>query len=321
MDFDKLSQLGGWENRPALAEKVCGASTSFRGNLYDANPTLKGGGKGKTVLLFQAFKAVPALGKDPIYRAQTMGSCVGRTGAMVADDLAAMQSAAGESVWPGHTLAASVYGPARVEIGHDIHGDRVGGDGAVVAYAVESVTKFGMLHAKKYAIGSNRWDFTGQGDDDALCAEWGRSGMPDALEPTARTRVFREWAVVQNYEEARDAVAGGCPVYFGTSQSFWGRTRTRNANGYLRAIGKTAHSWHVAGCIDDGAIVALVLDNRNWGDDWCDGPEGPYPIGRGRFLCTPDDFNKLVDAGEAYAVSHYAGLDVPPNVVPDFTKW
>jgi len=31
MEFDKLSQLGGWENRPALAEKVCGASTSFRG--------------------------------------------------------------------------------------------------------------------------------------------------------------------------------------------------------------------------------------------------------------------------------------------------
>lgn len=316
---DRLNELGGWEHHPDVIERVMGSSTVFRGSLYDANPAMRDAGKGKVVLLFQAFRAV--LRKDPVYRAQWIGSCVGRTGAMVGDILAAMQAAAGLSVWPGNTLAASVYGPARVEIGRGEHGYRIGGDGAVVAYGVEAACKFGLLQARKYTTPRKTYDFAGQFDDDDLCYEWGRSGMPDDLEPAAHTQLFGFWASVDSYEEARDAIASGCPVWFGTSQSFWGRTRNRDANGFLRASGRTAHSWQANGTIDDGKIVGLVLDNRQWGDDWIGGPEGPYPIGEGRFLCSPDDFERLLQSGEAYAVSKYSGLEAPTNVIPDFTKW
>lgn len=319
MELNELNELGGWEHRPDVIERVMGASTSFCGSLYDANPTMKDAGKGKVVLLFQAFKA--AVGRDPTYRPQWIGSCVGRTGAMVGDILAAMQASAGLSVWPGCTVAASVYGPARVEIGRGEHGQRIGGEGAVVAYGVEAACKFGLLQAKKYTTARKIYDLTGCHDDDDLCAAWGNSGMPDDLEPIAHALVYKFWASVDSYEEARDAIASGCPVWFGTSQSFWGRTKQRDANGFLRAGGRTAHSWQANGTIDDGKIVGLVLDNRQWGDDWIAGPQGPYPIGEGRFLCSPEDFEALLRSGEAYAVSKYTGLDVPANVVPDFTKW
>ncbi len=323
MELSELNELGGWELQPELSERICGASHSFQGKLYDANPALLGAGKGKVVLLFQAFRAVGELGgNSPRYRPQSTGSCVGRTGAMVCDELAALAVAAGTGVWPGLHLAACVYGFARVEVGRVIHGQRIRGEGANVPYGVEALATKGILPAKAYRVGDNRvMDFTGRYDDDTLCDQWGDSGVPDALEPEARTKIIRHWAAVNSYEEARDAVAGGCPVYFGTSQSFWGRTKTRDSQGILRRGGTTAHSWHCNGTIDDGELVGLVLDNRNWGDDWCSGPEGPYPIGPGRFVCVPEDWERLLQAGEAFAVSDYAGLDAPANVIPDFTKW
>jgi hypothetical protein len=310
VSLDILTELGGWEYKPEVIDRVMAASTTVVNSIYDVNPELKGFGKGKVVLLASAFGKV--LGKQPTYRKQWIGSCVGRTGGMIGDVQAAIKAAAGRIKWPGHTIAAATYGPARVEIGYGIHGNRIRGDGAVVAYAVESMTQFGSLQEGRYDVGGKLYDLTGRFDDDDLCAEWGRDGMPDALEPVARKFLFRKWAPCRSYEEARDGVAAGYSCWFGTNQGLWTRRlpATRDSSGFLEISGPTAHSWSVCGTIDDGKIVGLVEDNKQWADDWVAGPEGPYPIGAGRALVTPETFEAQIRNGEAYLVSEYEGFPI-----------
>jgi hypothetical protein len=310
LNFDILNELGGWEFHPEVIDRVMAASATVVSSIYDANPDLKGFGKGKVVLLPSAFDRV--LGHQPTYRNQWIGSCVGRTGGMIGDGLAAIKAAAGKIKWPGHTIAASVYGPARVEIGIGKHGARIRGDGAVVAYAVESATTFGLIQEGRYDVGGKLYDLTGRFDDDDLCAAWGRDGMPDALEPTAHKFLFRRYAPCRSYEEARDGVAAGYYCWFGTKQGLWGRRlpAVRDSNGFLEISGPTAHSWSVCGTIDDGKICGLVEDNNQWGKGWVAGPEGPYPIGAGRALVTPETFEAQIRNGEAYLVSDYDGFPI-----------
>ncbi len=309
MNLDILNELGGWEYRPDVIDRVMAESTTAADSIYDANPQLKGFGKGKVVLLPQAFSKI--LGKQPTYRPQWIGSCVGRTGGMVGDVQSARLAAAGKIKWPGYTIAASVYGPARVEIGSGKHGARIRGDGAVVAYAVESATKFGLLQEGRYDVGGQLYDLVGKHDDDDLCKSWGRDGMPDALEPIAARFFFRQYAPIRTYEEMRDACAAGYSGWFGTTKALWSRLpATRDANGFLKIQGRTAHSWSVCGTIDDGRIVGLVEDNNQWGPDWVTGPEGPYPIGAGRCLVTPETFEAQIAAGECYAVAEYTGFPI-----------
>jgi hypothetical protein len=304
-----ITELGGWEYRPETIERVMAASTSVVNSIYDVNPQLKGYGKGKVVLLHQAFDKV--LGKQPTYRKQWIGSCVGRTGGMIGDEQAALLAAAGKIAWPGRTIAAGVYGLARVEIGIGTHGNRIRGDGASVAYAVEAATTFGLLQEGRHEVNGTIYDLVGKYDDDDLCAAWGRDGMPDPLEAIARRFLFQQYAPIRSYEEGRDATAAGYSLWFGTNQGLWARLPARRDDkGFLPISSRTAHSWSVCGTIDDGDVVGLVEDNGQWGPDWVTGPEGRYPLGPGRCLVTPETFERQIRNGECYAVANYTGFPV-----------
>jgi len=298
-----LAELGGWEHRPEVVERIVAANPYQ--SLYEAAPWMPGSGQGKTLLLHAAFDRV--LGRQPTYRPQWRGTCVGRGGARVCDLLEAMQAAAGQTRWVAQCVAAGVYGGARVEIG----GNKLRGDGAVVAYAVDCVTKIGTLLCEQYEAGGKMWDLRAGADDDDLCVKWGQSGIPDELEPLAARHRIRSWCPVSTAEECRDAVANGYPLIFGTSVAHW-RTQLpaeRDAKGFLRIAGRTAHCWIVTGVIDP--LGALVLDNKSWGDDWVTGPQGDYPIGEGRYLLSYEDFVRTIREGECYALSQYDGF--PPQ--------
>jgi hypothetical protein len=312
--FDRLNALGGWELKPDVIRRVMQSRPGNFGSIYEANPALRGLSQGKVTFLFRAFDDPKALGGQPQYRAQTIGDCVGRTGAMIGDEQAAILAAAGKIRWPGHSIAASVYGEARVEIGRDEHGARVGGEGAVVAYAVEAATRFGLLHEDLVQVDGQSYDLRGKFDDDELARQWGNQGVPKPLWPIAHHFFFQDFAPITTAEEAADAIAAGHSIWFGTSQAYWsGRLPAcRDDRGFLPAMGSTGHSYHANGQIDDGEIRALVLDNKQWGDDWLTGPEGKYPIGAGRWLSTYDDFQRVIDrsGGDCYAVSRYAGFPI-----------
>ncbi|MGB9619092.1 MAG: hypothetical protein ACPL7K_01615, partial [Armatimonadota bacterium] len=132
--------------------------------------------------------------------------------------------------WVARISSEIVYAFARVEVG----GRRIRGDGAVVANAVEAVRRLGVLPRGRYQAGGKEFVIPPD-DDDSLAARWGWEGVPDELEPLCQKHLVKVWAPVQNYEQARDAIAAGYVVWFGTSQAFWrSLPARRDSKGYLR---------------------------------------------------------------------------------------
>jgi len=315
-DLSRLNELGGWEGRPETVARIVGDKPSF----WAAHPELKDCHKGKTVLLFKAFDSV--LGKQPSYRPQWRGTCVGRGGRII-ELLQAMQDAVGLGKFKALNCAAGTYGGARVEIGYGVHGGRITGDGASVAYAVECMSTLGSVLCEQYETGKKLWDLRKSSDDDDLAVQWGASGIPDDLEPLIARYKVRDWWPVNEGAEAQDAIASGRPVIFGTSLCQWdrGSITHRDRNGMARIIGTTAHCWLADGTIDDGKVDAVVEDNKSWGDDCVDGPD-PYNVGAGRYLAYPDDFTRQLQStygrqrfGEGYALEFFEGLEAQQKLL------
>jgi len=301
VSLERLPYLGGWRSDPELIDAVCAAAGV--GGLYADAPHLQGFGAGKRVILLDALRRAEG-GWRP-YRPQTRGTCVGRGGGRACDVLQALKVAEG-AAWRARISSEIVYGFARVEIG----GRRIRGDGAVVANAVEAVRRLGVLPRGRYEVAGKVFEIPPE-DDDRLAADWGWNGVPDELEPLCAGHLVRVWSPVRNYAEARDALAAGYVVWFGTSQAFWrSLPARRDSEGFLRAAGSTAHSWLAVGVDDDERRPHLILDNRSWGDDWVAGPMGSYPIPPGCYRADAEAFDLLVRKGEAYAVGDLEGFPI-----------
>jgi hypothetical protein len=298
---ESIIYLGGWRHDPELVSLICGSHGPA--DLYEAAPHVKGVGAGKAVILLDALAKVEG-GWKP-YKPQRRGTCVGRGGGRACDILQALKVAAG-ATWQARISSEIIYGFARVEIG----GRRIRGDGAVVANAVEAVRRLGVLPRGEYEAGGKRFVIPPD-DDDALAVRWGWQGVPDELEPLCQRYLVKDWAPITSYEQARDAIAAGYVVWFGTSQAFWrGLPARRDDEGFLRASGRTAHSWLAVGVDDRHRVPHLILDNRSWGDGWVVGPEGPYPIPPGCYRCRAEDFELVLARGEAYAVGDLDGFPI-----------
>lgn len=298
---ESILYLGGWRHDPELIDRICGDNGPS--DLYAAAPHLKGVGAGVRVILLQALADVEK-GWRP-YPPQTRGTCVGRGGGRSCDILEAIQVKRG-APWLGRMSSEIIYGFARVEVG----GRRIRGDGAVVANAVEAVRRLGVLPRGRHTVNGKEYVIPPD-DDDALAVRWGWEGVPDDLEPLCQKHLVKTWAPVKNYEQARDAIAAGYVVWFGTSQAFWrSLPARRDDKGFLRARGVTAHSWIAVGVDDTAPDPHLILDNRSWGDAWVVGPEGEFPLPPGCYRCRPEDFDLVVRRGEAYAVGDLDGFPV-----------
>lgn len=300
---ESLRFLGGWRHDPALIDRVCAAAGV--GGLYADAPHLKDTGAGKRVVLLEALRDVE--GDWIPYRPQTRGTCVGRAGGRAGDVLQALRVKEGAE-WKARISSEIVYGFARVEIG----GRRLRGDGAVVANAVEAVRRLGVLPRGRYEVGGRTFTIPDH-DDDMLAAQWGNSGVPDELEPLCQKHLVRAWSPIRNYAECRDAIAAGYVVWFGTSQAFWrSLPARRDRDGFLRPTGSTAHSWLVVGVDDTASRPHVIMDNRSWGDDWVEGPTGDYPLPLppGCYRADAEAFDRVVRAGEAYAVADLDGFPI-----------
>jgi len=290
-----FTRLGGWQ----LDKKTYDKILEECGTLHDQAPWLimtEGQAKGN-IVLWDAYRKL--VGSYPKYVPQTRGTCVGRAGARIADVLQALACVRESAQWAGHFSSEAVYALARVEIGKC----KIVGDGAVVAYGVLGVHKYGFLRRGTYQVNGTTITIPPQ-DDDMLAVRWGscRSGLPDELEPIAGQLQARQYAPITSYAEARDAILSGLPVWFGTSQAFWsGLPAKRDSKGFLYARGRTAHSWTAVGVRNDPP--GILLDNMSWGPDWVTGPKGDIEIPDGCFWCTPEDFERVLRYGEAYAVS------------------
>jgi hypothetical protein len=205
---------------------------------------LLGSGEGKTVLLYEAARAV--MGRDLDAGPQAIGDCVGWAFAGGVDLLACVEIVAGEAEsydWEGRASTEVIYALSRREYGSANRWI----DGSSSSWAATAVRKGGTLSRAR--VGAY---------DPQRAREWGRTGLPNDLEEEAEEHRVAKTALVGNFAEARDALANGYPVAVGSNVGF---ATERDAEGFCGRKGKWNHCMKFVAVKDDERPALLCMNS------------------------------------------------------------
>jgi intein/homing endonuclease len=236
-------------------------------------------------------------------------NCVGHGFSLGVDVLTAVRIAmfGKPERWITKAATEIIYAGSRVEVG----GRRIRGDGSMGTWAAEFIRDWGVLLRKAYLDG--KYDYTEY--SGPLSRKLGKSGVPDDLEPLCREHPVKTCALVNSWEECRDAVANGYPVVMCSNTGF--RT-TRDKDGFLR---RTRRPWFHAMLIhgiDDSYRRPGGLVQNSWGENWVDGPtRHDQPMGS--FWADARTIDRAMKQGDSIALSGYVGY--PRVEIPDYRIW
>jgi len=246
---------------------------------------------------------------DPAWKrgAQKIGSCVGWGWSLSCDILAAcdiLLRNESES-YGGRVLEASVYGFSRCEVRG---GRNLGGDGSYGGAAAKAVTKYGTLH---YGVNYNGTTFTD--NSGSREKEWGRDGVPDALEPFAAQRKVSTVALVRTFEDAAKAIQNGYPVAVCSMRGFSMTLR----DGYLTPMGSWAHCMMFAGVRWNPRPALLCVNS--WGDCYSGSvdPQLPRQFQKSAGWVDSSTCTSMLSGEDSFALSGYEGF--PPRMLPNWT--
>jgi hypothetical protein len=242
----------------------------------------------------------------------TVGSCVGWGAALAVDfvgscDIVYRQE---PEVVKGRTVEASLYGFSRVEA----RGLRVnnGGDGSTGFHAAKSIRDLGSLHYGVDYAGTVI-PMTGTQQRDKA---WGRTGVPDELEPFAYKRRCAETTLAVNFEQAAAAIQNGYPVVVCSGQGF---SMSRDADGFCKPGGVWWHCMCLAG-VRWGKRPGLLCLN-SWGDSNTVGkhyPETmPVAVRNCSFWIDAATCTRMLSGRDSYVYAGYSGF--LPTQLPDWT--
>jgi len=147
----------------------------------------------------------------------------------------------------------------------------------------------------------------------ARAREWGNSGMPDDLEPTARMHLVKSAALVRTYEELEKAIRQG---YAGAICSNQGFSMVRDRDGFARASGTWAHCMAAVG-VRGGARPGILIMN-SWGDTAHTGPVFPADMPKCCFWADKPTITRMLAAGDSYVMSDMNGF--PKREVDTFIR-
>jgi len=265
-----------------------------------------GSGEGKISLLWKNLdRAIPGGFKT---HHQKIGDCVGQAYALATEILAATQIYQNgyAEKWEGKVSTESVYGGSRYEIGVQRYNNKsvLAGDGSFGLWCAEFCRDYGVLMRKKYGD----YDLTQY--DPALARKWGKTGMPDELEPTAKKHPIRSFALVRSYNDVRDAICNGYPVAFCSSVGF-GKCSKHNQNGrdsegFLERCGTWYHAM-TGIAVDDQSDRKGVLIQNSWGADWVKGPKR-HGQPDGSFWVDAKTIDEICADGDSFALSGFIGF-------------
>lgn len=246
---------------------------------------------------------------DPAWKrgAQKIGSCVGWGWSLSCDILAAcdiLLRNESES-YGGRVLEASVYGFSRCEVRG---GRNLGGDGSYGGAAAKAVTKYGTLH---YGVNYNGTTFTD--NSGSREKEWGRDGVPDALEPFAAQRKVSTVALVRTFEDAAKAIQNGYPVAVCSMRGFSMTLR----DGYLTPMGSWAHCMMFAGVRWNPRPALLCVNS--WGDCYSGSVDTQLPrqFQKSAGWVDSSTCTSMLSGEDSFALSGYEGF--PPRMLPNWT--
>lgn len=242
------------------------------------------------------------------------GDCVGHSGAMGCDVLAAVNKnlLGKREKFVAKTSVEMSYAGSRVEIGG---GDIRGRGGSRGEWMAQFYKEFGVLHRLKYERGGNSLDLSGY--HPGRSRTYRDQGVPDWLEPVSREHPVKEFTNVRTGKEALDAVCAGQPVIMCSSYAFKSQ---RDSEGFCEAhegreykrgwkwISVREQWWHamiLTGALLEGGRIGGLIQNSH--GDWNDGPR-PHGIPRGSFFVDLRILDLMVkDWFDCWALSGYLG--------------
>lgn len=194
----------------------------------------------------------------------------------------------------------ATYGGSRVQIGHG----QIRGDGSVGAWAAQFVNKWGVV-AHEVHGGSDL-----SGYSEARCREWGAKGVPEAVLALAKTHPVKEITQVENWAQAKVALANGYGIAVCSSQGF---SMRRDSRGVAKASGSWGHCMCLDGYHAEGNAEFGHFEN-SWGADAHTGPVGWGEPSTAGFWADSKTIDKMLKAGDSWAFSAVEGWE--PKKVP-----
>lgn len=291
----------GYEPDPKAQDKF--VSSLAKPTLAEAGPALQAVER-DTFLGHYLLKVQPHWQRG----AQEIGSCVGWGWSMSVDVLAACDILfRGErESFGGRVLEAGTYAFSRVEARGQKSNN--GGDGSYGAAAAKAVTKFGTLHRGQVYSGR-----TFDKSPGSLEKEWGRSGVPDELEPFAAKHKVGEVTLVQNFSDIAKAITNGYPVAVCSGLGF----SMSLEEGWLRQRGSWAHCQMICGVRFGSRHGAYVANS--WGDCYDGSVDQALPVQfqRSGGWVDADVIDRMVSGDDSYALAGYTGF--APTLLPNWT--
>ena len=255
------------------------------------------------VLLWRAVRKVNARAPPwyPNIDQGSVGDCVGAGTKHAVDALQAVQIASGKRAeWKPVSLEV-IYAGSRVEVG----GGRIRGDGSVGAWAAKWVSQWGVIPMEK--IG----DYDLSTYSQSRARSWGRSGVPNDLEPVAREHPVKGAALVTSWQDVDRAVRQGYPVIVCSDQGF---RMERDRDGFCSPRGTWPHCMAVIGVRGGRRPGAFILNS--WGDKAHTGPTYPDDAPVAGFWADADTISGMVRQGDSFALSDVTGF--PSRQLPDW---
>jgi hypothetical protein len=254
------------------------------------------------VLLSDAAKNL--LGRHLPARDQgNVGSCVGKGSTTAVEYLLIGQAVAdGLGADAFRELSSEVaYAGSRVEIGKG----RIRGDGSVTAWSGQWYRQFGAVPRAVYGpIDLRRYSAD-------RCREWGRTGVPDSLEPTARQFPVKGITFAKSASDVVSAIKQRYTVAIGSRIGFGNRMPlTRDADGFLRPTGSWGHCMAYVGYV--GGRRPGILCVNSWGEDWVRGPTGGHDLPPGSFLVDLSVVDQMCREGDAIIFSDATDFPARP---------
>jgi hypothetical protein len=260
------------------------------------------------VFLWRAVRKAAKLPDDkyPNVNQQSVGCCVGCGWKHSADVCQATAIASGKAFEFKPVSVEVIYAGSRVEVG----GGRISGDGSMGTWAAKWCReRGGLVPMGKYPAA----DLTTFSPSRAR--SWGRTGVPDDLEPLAKEHPVKGCALVTTWADVKRSVQQGYPVAVCSDQGF---RMERDATGRCRPQGTWPHCMAIIGVrvAKDGRSEAGFILN-SWGDQAHTGPVWPPDAPVAGFWADASVIDRMVRQGDSFALADVAGFPAR-HVKPDW---
>lgn len=227
----------------------------------------------------------------------SVGSCVGAGFKHGADISQATAISAGAQFEWKPISAEVIYAGSRVEVG----GGRISGDGSIGAWAAKWVRERGGMVPMEIHGAHDLTQYSA-----TRARQWGRSGVPDELEPLAKSHPIKGCALVTTAAEAKRSIQQGYPIAICSNQGF---RMARDATGRCRPQGSWAHCMALAGYRSDknGVSEGFYVLN-SWGDSAHTGPVWPPDMPVAGFWADYSIVDRMLREGDSFALADVAGF-------------